>query len=186
MPTEENKQIIAEEVEQTDANTQGAAKEEPENKAKTPTVKDILNSKEGTAEIDKRIAKALETARSRWETEASLTAEQKAAKALADKEAELQERQAEFDKREFVVDLKDELTRLKLPVSFAEIIANGSNREEYSGLLSEIKKTWDLEMAEALKASARQTAPSVGATNTEATNKMRSLKELADKHRKVN
>lgn len=151
---------------------------------KTATLDDILKDPKFQSDFDKKIAKALEKARTKWEGDLELTAEEKAQKQISEREQALAERELAQEKREFTVDLRDELRQKNLPLQFAELIAESSNRDEYGKVLKGIKETWDKQIAEAVKASARQDVPSVGSTDSSQATTA-DLREFAQKNRKV-
>jgi len=98
-----------------------------------PTFDEILATKEYQSEFDRRIAKALDTAREKWETEAAgkieeakktakMTAEQKADYERKQTEAELARREAEITRRELRADAVEKLAEKNLPTSLADTL----------------------------------------------------------------
>lgn len=144
---------------------------------------DVLKDPKFQSDFDKKIAKALDKAKTKWNEELELTAEQKAERQITEREQALAEREQAQEKREFTVDLRDELQQYNLPLEFAELIAESSDRDQYKPILKGIKATWDKQIAEAIKSSARQNVPSVGATEVAQTHA--DLREFAQQNRKV-
>lgn len=148
------------------------------------TLDDILKNPKFQSDFDKKITKALEKAKAKWDEDLELTAEQKAEKQLTEREQALADREKAQEAKEFTIDLRDELRQKNLPVAFAELIAGSSTRDEYSPILKSIKETWDQQLAEAIKSSARQNIPSVGSTDTPQSAGT-DLREFAAQNRKV-
>lgn len=151
---------------------------------KTTTLDDILKDPKFQSDFDKKISKALDKAKAKWDEDLELTAEQKAEKQLTEREQALADREKAQEAKEFTIDLRDELRQKNLPVAFAELIAQASSREEYSPVLKSIKETWDQQLAEAIKSSARQTIPTVGSTDTPKS-AGNDLRDFASQNRKV-
>lgn len=105
--------------------------------ASTGTFDDILKNPAYQSEFDKRVAKALETQKSKLSTEvqqqienarteaeklAKMNAEQKAQYEKDKKEKELADREATLTKRELKTTAKETLTSKNLPLSLAEVL----------------------------------------------------------------
>lgn len=152
----------------------------------TPDIKSVLSNKEVQAEIDRRITKAIATAKEKWDREATMTDEQRAESQLTQKEQELEERQRALDLRELKSEVSDNLRKQGLPLAFAELIAQSSDKESHASVVAEIKKAWDAQIAEQLKANARQATPKAGYTPPqEQDDEERNLGAFAQKIRKV-
>lgn len=108
-----------------------------EQQDKQPTFDELLKDKTMQSEFDKRISKALETAKSKWETEyqqkleaakteaeklAKMNADQKAEYERKQREDELAKREADITRRELRASTIDELVEKGLPISLADII----------------------------------------------------------------
>lgn len=117
---------------------------------------DILGDKKYQSEFDKRVAKALETAKSKWETEkatelenakteaeklAKMNAEQKAKYAEEKRIAELEKREKAITARELRATTLETLAEKKLPNEFADII-NYSSADSCKESIETIEKAW--------------------------------------------
>jgi hypothetical protein len=98
-----------------------------------PTFDDVLKNKAYQSEFDKRINKAIETAKSKWDEEAKAQADEaaKLAKMKADEKAEyerqkredaLTKREAEITRRELHAEAITQLTEKGLPAVLADIL----------------------------------------------------------------
>lgn len=94
---------------------------------------DVLKNKDYQAEFDRRVNKAIETAKSKWEalmddklTEAEkmakMTKEEKAAYQQKKKEKEMADREAAVTRRELMAEAKNTLAEKNLPVELAEVL----------------------------------------------------------------
>ena len=97
------------------------------------TFDEVLQNRDFQSEFDRRIAKALDTAREKWESEtaerveeakrtAKMTAEQKAEYARAQAEEALSRREAEVTRRELRADAIAALSDRKLPLVLADVL----------------------------------------------------------------
>lgn len=146
---------------------------------------EFLNDPKNQSIFDKRVNKALETAREKWEAEAKLTEEERTNKRISEKEQALAEKEAELNRREFTSSIKEKLAENGLPLTFAEILAVGTTEENVDEVLTSIKTEWDAQIQETIKASARQKDPLAGGSAQNATSVANSLLEFARKNRKV-
>lgn len=104
---------------------------------KEPTFDELLKDKSMQSEFDRRIDKAIETAREKWQTEheeklerakteaeklAKMNAEQRAEHERQQREDELAKREADITRRELRASTIDELVEKGLPISLADII----------------------------------------------------------------
>lgn len=116
---------------------QGQDSDGEEDESKHPSFDDFLKDKAMQSEFDKRIAKALETAKGKWETakakelEDAKTEAEKLAKMNADQKAEYekQKREEDFNKRladlnmrELKATAKETLASEGLPLELAEVL----------------------------------------------------------------
>lgn len=103
----------------------------------TKTFDDLLKDKAYQSEFDKRVAKALETAKGKWQTEqqkaiedakteaeklAKMNAEQKAQYEKEKQEADFNKRLAELNQRELKATAKETLSEKGLPLELAEVL----------------------------------------------------------------
>lgn len=94
---------------------------------------EVLKNKEYQAEFDRRVQKAIDTAKSKWDASmndklteaekmAKMTKEERAAYEKQKKEKELNDREEAITKRELMAEAKNTLAEKKLPVSLATIL----------------------------------------------------------------
>lgn len=103
----------------------------------TPSFDDLLKDKAYQSEFDKRVAKALETAKGKWSAEqqkaieeakteaeklAKMNADQKAQYEREKQEADYQKRLAELNARELKATAKETLVAEGLPLELAEVL----------------------------------------------------------------
>lgn len=146
---------------------------------------EFLKDPKNQSVFDKRVSKALEKAREKWDEEAKLTEEERTNKRISEREKALAEKEAELNRREFTSSIKEKLSSQKLPLAFAEILAVGTTNDNIDEVLSSIKSEWDKQLQEAIKISARQKDPLAGRSVRNATSVENSLLEFARKNRKV-
>lgn len=138
---------------------------------------DFLNQEGNKAEFDKRVQDAIDTAvteaQKKWKmlTDDKLSEAEKLAKMnkeeraayLADKERkEFEAEKAAFEKEKLLVSVKGTLQEKSLPIAFADALVEIGDAEKIKTAIEDLKKTWDAEIAEAIKEKARQTTPREG------------------------
>lgn len=122
--------------------------------ATPPSFDDFLKEPKNQAEFDRRVAKALETSRTKMQAEfearmeaekteaekmAKMSADQKAQYEREKKEGELSKREAEITKRELTATAKEQLAEKGLPTSLASIL-NYTNAEECAASIEAVEK----------------------------------------------
>lgn len=116
-----------------DGNGGGAGGEGGDDDQKVDTFDDILKNKEYQAEFDRRVQKAIETAKGKWdalmddklteaEKMAKMTKEEKAAYQKKKEEQALADREAAVTKRELMAEAKNTLAEKNLPVELADVL----------------------------------------------------------------
>lgn len=170
----------------TETNTEPAA--EP---AKEPSFDDMLANKAYQSEFDKRIAKALESAKVKWDADekARIAEAEKIAKMDADKRAEyerkqaekaLAEREAAVTRRELKAGAIDSLVAKELPTDIADLLDYSSEAARDSSL----EKTIDIvnKIAEKIAISRQRGAvPKAGNPNTGKPYDNMSIDELSER-----
>ena len=111
--------------------------------------------KKNQAALNAAVAKALEEAEAR----AKMSEEERISADLKAREEALAQREAEAERREFLAEVTAELAREGIPVSFAELIVNSSDRDSAAERIQEVKEEWESALTERVKAGARQTDP---------------------------
>lgn len=103
------------------------------NASQKPTFDDMLKDKDMQSEFDKRVSKALETAKTKWQKDADeklseakklekMNAEQKAEYQRKQTEEKLAKREAEVTRRELMAEAKVQLADKGLPVGLAAVL----------------------------------------------------------------
>ncbi|WP_404989291.1 DUF4355 domain-containing protein [Clostridium culturomicium] len=137
--------------------------------AETKTFDDVLKDKSYQSEFDKRVAKALETAKSKWETEkaaelenakteaeklAKMNAEQKAKYAEEKRIAELEKREKEITTRELKAQAYETLAEKGLPKDLVDIL-NYSDAESCNKSIESVEKAFQSAVEKAVNEKLR-------------------------------
>ena len=145
---------------------------------------DILKEKKYQAEFDKRVAKALETARGKWETDyqakieeakteaeklAKMNADQKSKYAEEKRIAELEKREKDITTRELRATAKETLAEKNLPKELMDIL-NYTDAEACNKSIEAVEKAFQAAVESAIneKLRGKQTPNKGGQANTEA------------------
>lgn len=140
-----------------------------------PTFDELLKNKDYQSEFDKRVNKALETARTKWDEQkkAELTEQEKLAKMKADEKAQyerekqekqLQEREAEITKRELMASAKETLIEKGLPPELA-VILNCTGADACKESLDAVETAFKAAVEKAVNDKLRSPTPKLGAAN---------------------
>ena len=172
--------------------------EEGDDDDKALTFDDFLNQEGNQAEFDKRVRdavnKAVSDARKTWksltddkvseaEKLAKMTKEEKAEYLRQKEREEFEAEKAAFEKEKLLVEVKKGLQEQTLPVAFAESLVSIADAEKIKAAISDIKKTWDAEISEAIKAKARQRTPAEGGHIIGGNNGLASIRKMAHENR---
>jgi hypothetical protein len=111
-------------------------------------------------DLDDRIAKE----RERWEKEAKMTEEQKAAEAQKEQKEALDKREREITLRERKAEALEALAEKHIPASFADYIIDADG-DKMSANIEKLEKTWGDELQKAVKEAAAGTTPEDKAKN---------------------
>ncbi|MDY4947784.1 MAG: DUF4355 domain-containing protein [Clostridium cadaveris] len=137
---------------------------------------DILGDKKYQSEFDKRVAKALETAKSKWETEkatelenakteaeklAKMNAEQKAKYAEEKRIAELEKREKDITTRELRAQAYETLAEKNLPKELVDIL-NYSDAEQCNKSIESVEKAFQSAVEKAVNDKLRGGNPPKG------------------------
>lgn len=141
---------------------------------------DFLKDPKMQAEFDKRVAKALDTSRSKMQAEietkiaearteaeklAKMNAEQKAQYEQQKREQELASREAEITKRELSAQAKETLADKGLPVMLADIL-NYTDAEKCQASIEAVEKSFTEAVSKAVEDKLRGGAPMKKAPET--------------------
>lgn len=138
-----------------EGNNQGAGNE-------PQSFDDILKNRDYQAEFDRRVQKALGTAKEKWsalmdnklsETEklAKMNKEEKAEYLRQKQEKELKDREAAITRRELMAEAKNTLAEKKLPVGLAEVL-NYADADSCNKSMAAVEKAFQ----EAVKAAVEE------------------------------
>lgn len=137
---------------------------------------DVLKDKKYQSEFDKRVAKALETAKSKWETDkatelenakteaeklAKMNAEQKAKYAEEKRIAELEKREKDITTRELKAQAYETLAEKGLPKDLVEIL-NYSDAETCNASIEAVEKAFQSAVEKAVNEKLRGGNPPKG------------------------
>lgn len=142
----------------------------------TESFDDILKKDGMQSEFDKRISKALETAKTKWDLEAKaklseaqklaeMDAQQKAQYERDKKDQALAEREAAVTRRELMAEARSQLSEKGLPQELAEVL-NYSDADTAKKSMDEIVKAFGKAVEKAVNDKLRGTPPKAGAGNT--------------------
>lgn len=142
---------------------------------------DVLKDKKYQSEFDKRVAKALETAKSKWETDkatelenakteaeklAKMNAEQKAKYAEEKRITELEKREKDITTRELKAQAYETLAEKGLPKDLVEIL-NYSDAETCNSSIEAVEKAFQSAVEKAVNEKLRgKDTPKLGGKNT--------------------
>lgn len=142
---------------------------------------DVLKDKKYQSEFDKRVAKALETAKSKWETDkatelenakteaeklAKMNAEQKAKYAEEKRIAELEKREKDITTRELKAQAYETLAEKGLPKDLVDIL-NYSDAETCNASIEAVEKAFQSAVEKAVNEKLRgKDTPKLGGKNT--------------------
>ncbi|EEO6565103.1 DUF4355 domain-containing protein [Listeria monocytogenes] len=136
---------------------------------------DSFTQSQVDSQVSKAVDKALSKAKSKWEQEqssaiekakndaaeyAKLTESQKQEADFKKKQDALAAEEAAFNSKRLLVEVKEDLQKEGLPISFAEALTGLGDNEKIKEAIVGLKKEWDSQIAEKLKESARQSTPS--------------------------
>lgn len=135
--------------------------------------------KNNDAKWQKQMEEKLKETKTEAEAYAKMTAEEKR-KAETEKERKAFEAEkAAFEKEKLLVAIKKDLQDQNLPMAFADSLVNLGDAEKIKAVVEDLKKTWDEEIAEAIKSKARQSTPKDGGRFNAEESRMSSIGEMA-------
>lgn len=163
------------ETNSTTETTTETTEQQTNTEQKDPTFDDVLKNKAYQSEFDKRINKAIETAKSKWDEEAKAQADEaaKLAKMKADEKAEyerqkredaLTKREAEITRRELHAEAITQLTADGLPASLADIV-DCTSADNCKKSMESVKKAFGEAVEKAVNDKLKGTTPKTGAGN---------------------
>ena len=140
---------------------------------------DFLKDEKNRSEFDRRVTRALETAKSRWEAEkateldnvkkeaeklAKMNAEQRAEHERQKKEADLAEREKKVAVAEMRMAARDELAKRGIPVDLAEVLIY-EDADKCKASIDAVEKAFQASVEKAVNDKLRGTPPKAGGGN---------------------
>jgi len=95
----------------------------PAEPPKPPMFAEMLKDKGFASDLDKHVAKAITTAKTKWDEEAKLTEAELAKKRQAESEEKLSKREAELAARELRADMLAEISKRSLPHALIDAVS---------------------------------------------------------------
>lgn len=144
---------------------------------KTKTFDDILKDGDYQAEFDRRVQKALGTAKEKWsalmddklseaEKLSKMNKEEKDAYLRQKQEKDLQEREAGITRRELMAEAKNTLTEKKLPVGLADVL-NYADADSCNKSIAAVEKAFQEAVQSAVEEKLKGGKPPKKATSQE-------------------
>lgn len=164
-------------------NNETETKEEQTNEVEKVELTPEELQKKIEAESDRKLEKALRTARGKWEKEfqekleqekkeaerlAKLSEKERKEEELAKREQEIQERLHQLELKELKADAVADLNDKGLPTEFADFLL-AENAEKTLENINNFKKAFDAAVNEAVKEQLRQETPKSGGKVTDVT-----------------
>lgn len=155
-----------------------------EQQDKQPTFDELLKDKTMQSEFDRRMTKAIETAKEKWQTEheeklerakteaeklAKMNAEQRAEHERQQREDELAKREADITRRELRASTIDELVEKGLPISLADII-NYTDADSTKASIEAVEKAFRQAVEDGVNERLKGNPPKGGGGNNEPDN----------------
>lgn len=163
-----------------------------EGSATLPSFDDFLKDPKNQAEFDRRVAKALDTSRTKMQADieakmqearteaekmAKMNAEQKAQYEREKQAKELADREAAITKRELMATAKEQLAEKGLPISLASVL-NYSSAEECTASIDAVGKAFQEAVEKAVNDRLAGGKPPKKADNPAATFTMEQIKAM--------
>jgi len=126
-----------------------------------PSFDDFLKDKTAQSEFDKRVAKALETAKGKWDREASLTADEKAAAKTKEREDAIAKREGDIIKRELRAKALDTLGQKGLPTELADTLSY-ADEDGLNASLTSVEKAFRASLSKAVDEKLKGSPPPAG------------------------
>lgn len=155
---------------------------------KSKTFDEILKEGDFQAEFDRRVQKALGTAKEKWsalmddrlseaEKLSKMNKEEKAEYMRQKQERELQEREATITRRELMAEAKNTLAEKKLPVGLAEVL-NYTDADSCNKSIAAVEKAFQEAVQSAVEEKLKGGKPPKKATSQEETDLVKQVEDL--------
>lgn len=147
-----------------------------------PSFDEVLQNKDYQSEFDKRVNKAIETAKTGWDAEleatvkermaeaerqAKMTAAEKAAEAEKKREAEYSKRLADVTARELKAEAREQLAASGLPQGLADVL-NYTNADSFKASLDAVQQAFSSAVEQSVDAKLRGSTPKSGTPQKDA------------------
>ncbi len=141
------------------------------------TFDEILSNKEYQSEFDKRVSKALETAKTKWEKEtqnklkeaeklAKMNAKEKEEHERQKRVAELEKREQELTKKELIISAKEILSDKNLPLTLVDVL-DYTDAEKCKESIDSLEKAFNEEVEARVLERLKGKSPTAGSSATD-------------------
>lgn len=155
---------------------------------------DFLKQEGNQAEFNKRVQAEVKNAQAKWkaladdklseaEKLAKMTQEEKDEYLRQKERREFEKEKADFEKEKLLVEVKKELQTQSLPMEFADSLVSIGDAGKIKNAITGIKKAWDAQITEAIKAKARQNTPQEGGASGRKANPLSDIRQMAKESR---
>ncbi len=134
------------------------AKDDP---PKTPSLKELLKDKDFASEFDQHVSKAITTAKTKWDEDAKLTADELAKKKQAEAETALNDREAKLAARELRADILAEIGKRGLPSALIDAVSL-ADKEAAEASLTAVEKAFRTSVEAGVNEKLKGTPPPDG------------------------
>lgn len=146
-----------------------------------PTFDDLMKDAANQSEFDKRVNKALATAKAKWDADSKLTAEQLAAQKTKEKEDALAAKEKELSVRELKTKAQGILAEKKLPARLANRLDYSGDEDAMLESLKELEEDFRASLQESVNEKLKGNPPPAGGTADPDENKRRAAMGLPPK-----
>jgi len=155
---------------------------------------DFLKQEGNLAEFNKRVQTEIKNAQEKWkaladdklseaEKLAKMTQEEKDEYLRQKERREFEKEKADFEKEKLLVEVKKELQTQSLPLEFADSLVSIGDAGKIKSAITGIKKAWDAQITEAIKAKARQSTPREGGASAGRNSQLSDIRQMAKETR---
>lgn len=183
-----NLQFFAEPAPEPTPDPEPAPAPEPTPEPQPQSFDDLLKNKDYQAEFDRRVQKALGTAKEKWtalmddklseaDKLAKMNKEEKAEYLRQKQEKELKDREAAITRRELMAEAKNTLAEKKLPVGLAEVL-NYADADSCNKSMAAVEKAFQEAVQAAVEEKLKGGTPPKKATSEDETDLAKQVENL--------
>lgn len=188
IPPKMNLQFFAEPAPEPTPDPEPAPAPEPTPEPQPQSFDDLLKNKDYQAEFDRRVQKALGTAKEKWtalmddklseaDKLAKMNKEEKAEYLRQKQEKELKDREAAITRRELMAEAKNTLAEKKLPVGLAEVL-NYADADSCNKSMAAVEKAFQEAVQAAVEEKLKGGTPPKKATSEDETDLAKQVENL--------